>query len=555
MAKHLAQLIHVPALVRRRKRLPELITVLDLDGATLRIAQASNNETLKLVSVVPLDMAPDADRTDPLVVGASVSRALAKLGLKTSSVVMGLARSCVVLRNLRLPVLKNLPELTSMVHFQMAKDLPFPAEEAVIDFTVGREVVIPKEKADVPPKPEAGVEDSATVTRVEVLVAAVKRDVVEFHQCLAKAAGLKLSALGLLSYANSRCLEACKITDGGNALALICLRSDEVSADVMASQSLLFSRGAFVRPVGEAPHIDGAVPVTPEAFVQAAAIESVRSLHGYAGTEPYLPVGKVFVAGSTGLEAALLEALRSLVPVPCAQLDPADALRLAPELRTIAAGSIGAIGLALGAGDEHGLPFDFLNPKRPAVQRNLRRIGLLSGAAAAVALLIALLGVRKVLIDKRMALFNAANAELSQAAKEEPSYRTLINHAAVVGDWVKGGKDWLQHYAYLASVLPPSEEIYLTSLAVDNQGNIRLSVQARSGETLAQLDKQLRAAGYEVKPLAINPGADRFGYEFRSTVELAASPKIKIDLRKMKPVTRPVDDASLDPKAWKRGAK
>src|SRR5208283_749513 len=104
-----------------------------------------------------------------------------------------------------------------------------------------------------------------------------------------------------------------------------------------------------------------------------------------------------------------------------------------------------------------------------------------------------------------------ASAELSQAEKERPLYRTLINHATVVGDWVKGGKDWLQHYAYLASVLPPSEEIYLTSLAVDNQGNIRLSVQARSGETLAQLDKQLRAVGYEVKPLAINPGADRFG--------------------------------------------
>jgi hypothetical protein len=90
---------------------------------------------------------------------------------------------------------------------------------------------------------------------------------------------------------------------------------------------------------------------------------------------------------------------------------------------------------------------------------------------------------------------------------------------------------------------------------VDNQGNIRLAVQARSGETLAQLDKQLRAAGYEVKPVAINPGADRFGYEFRSSVELAASPKIKIDLRKMAPVTRLADDASLDPKAWRQGAK
>lgn len=226
-----------------------------------------------------------------------------------------------------------------------------------------------------------------------------------------------------------------------------------------------------------------------------------------------------------------------------------------PDLREAAAGSIEAIGLALGFGDEQGLPFDFLNPKRPAVRRNLRRIRLLAGVAGTAVFLVALLAARKILINLRTSVLNAATAELAEAEKKRPIYRALINHAGVVGDWGKGGRDWLQHYAYLASVLPPSDEIYLTSLAVDNQGVIRLSVQARSGETLARLDKQLREAGYEVKPLAINPGANRFGYEFRSNVELAISPKLRIDLSKLKPVARPADDVSLDPKAWKRGAQ
>jgi hypothetical protein len=209
--------------------------------------------------------------------------------------------------------------------------------------------------------------------------------------------------------------------------------------------------------------------------------------------------------------------------------------------------------LALGSCDKDGLPFDFLSPKRPARRRDLRRVGLLCGAEAAMLLLLALLGARKVFIDKRMAELNQANAELSQAEKKSQLYRMLINQDTVVGNWVKGGRDWLEQYAYLASVLPPCEEIYLTSFGVDSQGVIRFSVQARSGETLAQLDRQLRAAGYQVKPLAINPGADRFGYGFRSTVELVPAPKNKIDLRKMNPVARPADDASLDHKAWKRG--
>ena len=70
---------------------------------------------------------------------------------------------------------------------------------------------------------------------------------------------------------------------------------------------------------------------------------------------------------------------------------------------------------------------------------------------------------------------------------------------------------------------------------------------------MAPLDKQLRAAGYDVKPLAITPGADRHGYEFRSSVELLAPDKMKIDLSKVKTPARPADDASLDPKVAKRG--
>jgi Tfp pilus assembly PilM family ATPase len=529
------------------------VTVLDLDGATLRVAQASNQTTLKLVATAPLDLAPEVDRTDPIVVGASVSRALAGLGLKPASVVMGVGRPRVVLRDLRLPVVEKLPELASLVHFQVAKDLPFPSEEAVIDFKVGREIQFPRERVETPPKPDAPVEPGPPTPRLEVLVAAVKRDVVEFHQRLAAAAGFKLAALGLLPDANSRCIEACQVVGDAEILALVTLRPDEVSVDVMARRSLLFSRGTIMRAVGETPHIDGAVPVTVEAFVQAAAIEAVRSLHGYGGTEPNSPVSKVVVSGATGCEAAVVQSLRSQVSVPCSQLDPAEALRLPPDLREAAAGSIGAIGLALGFCDEQGLPFDFLNPKRPAVQRNLRRIRLLAGAAGAAILLIALLAVRKVLIERRTGVLNAASAELAEAEKKRPIYRSLINHASVVDGWIKGGRDWLQHYAYLSSMLPPSEEIYLTSLAVDNQGVIRLSVQARSGETLARLDKRLREAGYEVKPVAINPGANRFGYDFRSNVELASSRKLKIDLAKLKTVPRPSDDVSLDPKAWRRG--
>jgi 6-phosphogluconate dehydrogenase (decarboxylating) len=57
---------------------------------------------------------------------------------------------------------------------------------------------------------------------------------------------------------------------------------------------------------------------------------------------------------------------------------------------------------------------------------------------------------------------------------------------------------------------------------------------------------ELVAAGYDVKPLAVTPGADRNGYNFRTTVELTVPSKLKFDLTKLTPPARPADDASLE---------
>jgi hypothetical protein len=251
----------------------------------------------------------------------------------------------------------------------------------------------------------------------------------------------------------------------------------------------------------------------------------------------------------------VVEALASRTPTPCTVLDPGKALDLPENLHKESAGAVAAIGLALGVGDPEGLPLDFVNPKQPAIPKDYRRLALIGGTAATVILLVAVLGTRSWLLNRRNAVLQSVNAELVDAEKKRPVYQKLTRQTAVVEDWVRNERDWLDHYAYLTSVLPPSEEVYLSSMAVTGPNAIRLAVQARSGETLARLEKQLVAAGYEVKPIAITPGADRFGYEFRSNVEVLVPAKLKIDLHKVKPPTRPIDDVSLDTAAWKKGVQ
>ena len=549
---------------KRRPKPPSQVTALDIDGVTLRVVQAvpqGDRCDIIRVSAARMEMSADANRSDPAQLGKAMAAALASIGVKPGSVVMGVPRAQVILRTLVLPVMRDVRELASMVHFQIGRDLPFRMEDAVIDFKVRRQIVPPAPRVD-PVLVAASADPVIPTPKLEVLVAALKREVVDFYQQVAETAGLRLLALGLLPYANARCVDACRVADGSQAFALVSLRPDEVSIDVMAEESLLFSRGAAIRLFSEpttAPTAEGneaafeALKDSASGYADAVTIEVVRSLHGFSGMEPDTPVAKVVVTGGTGSEPAIVEALSRRLNRPCTLLDVGAALALPPESREHWTGSIAALGLAFGLADPRGLPFDFLNPKRPAVPRDLGRIRLLAGIAALFAVFLFAGSLRTYLLNQKTQINRNVALELAEAEKNRATYKRMIQQASVVQDWGRVQPNWLNHYAYLSALMPPSEDVYITSFSVTGQGVIRIAVQARSGEVLAKLDKQLRAAGYDVKPLAITPGADRHGYEFRSNVDLVVPEKLKIDLTKLKTPVRPSDDGSLDPVLRKGG--
>ena len=545
---------------RRRFRMRKAghITALDIDGPMLRLVQADVRSDLPVitrVAAVPLNISAE-DRSDAESLGSAVRAALESARVKPGFVVMGVPRAQVILRTLSLPASDDLSELAAMVHLQIGKDLPFRKDDAVIDFRVRPQ---PKIAPPPAPTPDAAAPEAPAVPKVEALVAVAQREVVQFHRSVAAAAGLKLVGLGLHSYANARCLEACRVAEGTEAVALVSLRPGEVIVDVISERSLSFSRGAAVEahthpseapPMVEAPAatspVEAPPPPEPFNFVDAVTIEVVRSLHSYSGMQPANAVAKVVLTGATGYEEDVINALQNRLTAPVTLLDVASSLKLGSNDRDTASGAMSAVGLALGMADAEGLPFDFLHPKRPPVQRDMRRIRAFAGAAAAVLLVFAVIGVRSHLMNKRLAVQRKLQSELTAAQKMQPLYRQVRAQHDTIELWLKEGQNWLEHYMYLSAILPGPEEIYVTSLSVGGQGTIRVSVQAKSGEILARLDKQLRSVGYDVKPQAITPGNDKYGYDFRSSFELIVPPKMKIDLTKVKPPVRPADDGSLD---------
>ncbi len=562
------RVLRLPFKRQARTRTPAVVTALDIDGATLRVCQVtprSPNPSIDRIASAALDFPPDANRADPAVLGAAVGRALAKLRIKPATVVLGIPRAQVVLRTLLLPPASNPGQLAGLVLFQASRDLPFPASDAVIDFQVRRTIQLPSrpspppgQSPPAPPPPPDGPE-----TRVEVLVAAVKRDTVEFHRTLAENAGLKLAALGFLPHAHARTIDACHVADADAAFALVSLRPDETTLEILSHEALLFSRASNFAPAPQdaSPPSDLADPSVlapkpePISLVAFAVRETVRSLHAFSGIEPDTTVTKLVVAGATGLEPDLAKALAERLGLPTTHLDPATSLNLPAESRAEAPGALAALGLALGLADDDGLAFDFLNPKRPPIQRDLRRLKTLAALVALAAVFVALLVLRTTLVRRETALLDAARAELNDAKKKSPFYRKTLQQAAAVEEWMASDRDWTDLYAHLSAILPPADDIYLKSFTVTGQGSIRIGVQARSGETIARLEQKLRAAGYDVRPVAITPGSDRFGYDFASTVEFVLPKKLKIDLPALKTPPRPSDDASLDPAVAKKGGQ
>jgi Tfp pilus assembly PilM family ATPase len=537
-----------PKAAGARKR--KAIIALDVEGGMLRVAQASGqgkSARITRVASAALDLAPDK-KDDPVLLGAALKKAFDQLKLSPKEAAFALPRGNVVLRPIQVPQPADIRELAALVNFQIAKDLPFRVEDAAVDFKVLRSLdapaLAPVPAADSAPVAAAGTTAVEPVSqpdgskRLDLLVGAVKSDVVQFYRDAAKAAGFKLAALGLRSVGTAACLVRCGLSLPQAAVLLICVRPLEVTIDIVCEGRLVYSR---VAPL-QIPSADEEA----EPLRQSLQIEVVRSLHSYEGSSGFRPVEKVVVAGGTGLEKSVADSLQSRLNIPAQVLDPAECLGIAQTDSREAANGLAAVGIALSALEPGGLPIDFANPKRPPAPRNTKQTRMLMAMAAALVVFITVFGVRAKLVKNRLKIKNEVQAQLTDAEKKLPIYKRLKLQSRTVNSWLAEDQNWLDHLAYLTAILPAAQDIYVSGFTTSPQHIIRFSVQAKSGELLAELDKKLRAAGYEVKPLSITPASDRNGYNFRTMVELSIPRKMKPDFSKTKPPARPADDASLE---------
>ena len=428
--------------------------------------------------------------------------------------------------------------MASMVNMRAARELPFPETDAVIDFTVTK---VPTKKELKTARKETPQPGAATDTKAHIVVAAVRRDTVNRYLTITESAGLTLTGLGLRPLASFRALKACVPEINGNAVALISVRRHEVDVDILIEGRLVFSRELSVNL--EKP--EDVTEAAGQGCITKAAKEIIRCLHSYEGSEAFKPMEHLYVAGGTGLEDNLREIIRDQTGIDCKRMPPPTGVRLPKERETDATRALTALGLALSFVDERGLAVNFLAPKRPVLRRNQGRTMWLLSIVMLQALFFFLFGARSKLAEKYEGQLSGANGLISTystlAKQEKDIGRWTRKNADSIRSWHGANRHWLEHMAFLSSVIPQCDQIYLLKINMRSSktGVISFQVQVRDSNVLHSFEKKLRNLGYIVKPVSFTPVNDKYGYKFRATFDLTLPDRFPLDLLRHLATTPP----------------
>ncbi len=430
----------------------------DFDSTTLRIALAEpTSGGTRIGKLLSQPLPEGLDVQDAKAFGRFLGKTLRGMGLSGAGIIMNVPRSQAVLKPIKLPPGTPEEEYASMVHFQVGKELPFPAENAVIDFTIESHYGIMDDSVDQATEIETETETDTEQApeQVEVLVSAVQMEVVDYYLQIAESAGAKLLRLGLRPYANVRCVEACQAATGHQNIAIVHITADETEIDMISHHSLAFSRSALRKMAG----IADATDVEISAAANFLVLEVARSLQSYQAIGRGAGIDIVLLAGGTGIEPQVARELARRLNRPCEILTPEKALS-ETQPKEVASEFISVFGLSVRHPSED-IPFDFLNPKRPPVKRDIKKIrATVAAIAGGVLLLACVAGGWMYLGAKRSyaAQLNTRVGELNRAIKAK---KKSGDRVTAIDRWLGPKENWLDHCLAISACAPSAKDDYI----------------------------------------------------------------------------------------------
>lgn len=514
---------------------PKRILAIDWDSRTVRIIEAKlAKRSFSVMKVLAASIPGEVDATSPAALGAFIKATLEKEKIATRHAMVDIPRDQAVLNTLKLPCTAP-DELPSIVQIQIAKELPFPLADAAVDFSL--------------PATEPGQ------TTADVLVAAVRREVVEMYVQTCEAAGLKLDRIGLRPHANK--LAVCRYFDDRPAERIVFIDVGPVltEIDVIREGRLAFSRAASVavpssfeeRPrlsliaaidggdedpdavdsaidLGEPRRLEGRPGVFGvDAVVNGLMLELTRSLEAYRAHDHGAQIDKVVVGGDIGCEAELVAAIRSRLKLDATQYS-AEGILGDAERGAAAAAYAATLGLLIGLYGETARSFDFLHPKQ-TITATRKRLMRAPRVAAVVVLFVAASVVAAVQLTSedrgRRAMLTKSISVLEEDSTEKDKFLKLVRE---IQAFDRESPVWVDVLHDLVSALPSNKELVVEQIELD-QRDRTIVIKTRTKElttahkAVEELNKFRRegasAARFKARIRNSSTPDDRESYPYR----------------------------------------
>lgn len=479
---------------------PKKIVAVDWDTGTLRIVHAVlGKRGVKIDRLLSAAIPPDLDLANPEQLGRHIRRVMDQEGIRTKHATCDIPRDQAILKTLSLPALPP-DELAGMVGIQIAKELPFPASEAVIDFAV---------------PPSAG---SAATS--DVLVAAVRREVVQQYETTFEVAGLKLDRVGLRPYANT--VAVCELLKHAlpERVMFIDVRPSLTEIDIIRNGSLTFSRAASVmvsknvRGHGDRPRFSivregGATEAhetidltagqphllgDTEAMIHSLVVEVTRSIEAYRAGDPGAPgiIDHVVIAGDLGIEETLAEAIQKRLGITTELYNPAASFGWEPDEGAGASAFASTLGLVVGHSYDRALHFDFLHPKK-RVSQTQERLKKAPLVAAVAVLFVAAGGIAFAQFTapyrKTLARIESSIQELEGKRGENKKFLEVMER---IRAFDAEQHVWVDVLYDLFSALPTNEELVVNNLEMyQSESRLVLKTRTRNRDTATAAVRRL----------------------------------------------------------------
>lgn len=475
---------------------PKRIVAIDWDDCTLRVVHAHLvKRGVKIDKLLSVVLPQGLDPNSPHHMGLHIKQTLAQAGIAAKHAVVDIPRDQVILKTLTLPIAQP-QELPGMVEIQIAKELPFPSTEAVIDFAVD-----PVEKEQL---------------SSHVLVAAIRHELLEQYEATFAAAGLKLDRIGLRPYANK--VAVCHLLKHAvpERVLFIDVRPTFMEIDVLRNGTLSFSRSASVvipKGLGDAPTLSIARPDSPrdgiagvdlpgavdqaqttDSVVHSLLLEVTRSIEAYRADDPGAMIDHVVIGGDVGVEEALMEAIQRRLELTAEMYNPASTFGWEPDEGAGAVAFAASLGLVLGHAEDDALHFDFLHPKK-TVSLAKQRLQEAPMVAAVAVLFIAaasvLLGYyTKPSRDKLAGL----EREIKSLKLVESSNKRFLKLVDEIRAFDQDQHIWVDELYDVFTLLPGNDEMLVNHVDMKQKDHrIKLKTRCKRRETPTEIIQKMAA--------------------------------------------------------------